>query len=187
MLQKICVSIDWTPNFALNFARAPKKKRVYFPDMIASLDVSSSLFFGSDHRGLSLKTLLIEHARMRNCAVVDHGTITRESCDAGDFAQRVVADLREHPAHIGILICGTGQAMAMTANRHRHIRAALCVNTTMVRLARAHNDANILVLGAEIIGPELARDCLDAFLTTPFANEERFVARRDKLDRLGRV
>ena len=76
--------------------------------------------------------------------------------------------------------------MAMTANRYQHIRAALCFNTTMTRLAREHNDANILVLGAHIVGQEVALDCLDMFLTTKFL-EGRFTARRDKLTAIGGI
>ena len=83
-----------------------------------------------------------------------------------------------------LLICGTGQAMAMTANRYRHIRAALCVNATMARLARQHNNANVLALGAHIIGQEVALDCLQTFLTTQFLGG-RFAARVDKLAGLG--
>lgn len=143
-----------------------------------------TLNIACDHRGLGLKTLFLQHLRAKNYNVTDCGTDNEVSCDAGDYAVRVVEDLRQHPDHLGILICGSGQAMAMTANRYQHIRAALCLNTTMVRLAREHNDANILVLGAHITGQEVALDCLDVFLTTPFLGG-RFTARRDKLTALG--
>ena len=140
----------------------------------------------SDHRGLPLKALLTLRLEEEGHKVVDFGTKDENSCDAGDFAQRVALDLRDHPQHVGVLICGSGQAMTMTANRFWHIRAALCLNTTMARLAREHNDANILVLGAHIMGQEVAMDCLDVFLTTEFL-EGRFTARRDKLTEMGGI
>jgi ribose 5-phosphate isomerase B len=139
-----------------------------------------SLAIASDHRGFLLKSLLSTHLRESGYEINDCGTNGDASCDAGDFAQRVADDLRTNPGRLGVLICGSGQAMAMTANRYRHIRAALCLNTTMARLAREHNDANVLVLGAHIMGQEVALDCLDTFLKTKFLGG-RFIARRDKL------
>ncbi|MDE2029312.1 MAG: RpiB/LacA/LacB family sugar-phosphate isomerase [Alphaproteobacteria bacterium] len=138
----------------------------------------------SDHRGFALKSLFITRLKELGHTVADFGTNDETSCDAGDFAQKVALDIRAHPEHLGILICMSGQAMAMTANRYSHIRAALCLNTTMARLARQHNDANILVLGAHMTGQEVALDCLDTFLTTPFLGG-RFVPRRDKLTAMG--
>jgi ribose 5-phosphate isomerase B len=138
----------------------------------------------SDHRGFHLKALFCARLKERGYKVIDLGTNSEDSCDAGDFAQAVAEDLKNNPDHTGILICMTGQAMAMTSNRYRHIRAALCLNTTMTRLARQHNDANVLVIGAYMTGQEVALDCLDTFLTTEFL-EGRFVARRDKLTNIG--
>ena len=145
-----------------------------------------TIVLASDHRGFPLKNLLIARLQARGYAVLDCGTHDENSCDAGDFAVRVAADMKENPAHIGVLICMSGQAMAMTANRFRHLRAAMCLNTTMARLARQHNDANVLVIGAHMVGQEVAFDTLDTFLDTPFL-EGRFVARRDKLTGLGGV
>lgn len=143
-----------------------------------------TITIASDHRGFLLKSLLSARLKERGCAVVDLGTNDETSCDAGDFAQKLAVDLRDNPEHLGILICGSGQAMAITANRYRHIRAALCLNTTMARLAREHNDANVLVLGAHIMGQEVALDCMNAFLDTKFLGG-RFTARRDKLTSIG--
>jgi ribose 5-phosphate isomerase B len=143
-----------------------------------------TLVIGSDHRGLALKTLFKARLTELGHNVVDVGTDNESSCDAGDFAQKVALDLRDHPEHVGILICMSGQAMAMTANRYRHIRAALCMNTTMARLARQHNNANVLVLGAGLIGQEVALECLDTFLETKFL-EGRFIPRCDKLLAMG--
>ena len=138
----------------------------------------------TDHRGFALKKLFAARLAKGGHKVVDFGTDDEVSCDAGDFAQKLAADLRDHPQHMGILICGSGQAMAMTANRYKHIRAALCLNSTMARLAREHNDANVLVIGAHIVGQEVAFDCLDTFLSTAFLGG-RFTARIDKLTALG--
>ena len=143
-----------------------------------------TLALASDHRGFPLKSLFSAHLKERGHAVVDYGAPDENRCDAGDFAQRLIQDLRDHPDRLGVLICGTGQVMAMTANRYRHIRAALCLNTTMARLAREHNDANVLVLGAHIVGQEVAIDCLDVFLSTHFLGG-RYAERRDKLTALG--
>lgn len=143
-----------------------------------------NIAIASDHRGFLLKSFLSLYLKERGFSVGDFGTNDETSCDAGDFAQRLAADLRANPERKGVLICGSGQAMAMTANRFRHIRAAMCTDVTMARLAREHNDANVLVLGAHIVGQEVALDCLKAFLDTPFAGG-RFIARRDKLTDMG--
>lgn len=143
-----------------------------------------SLYFGADHRGAPLKTALLLGLAGDKYDIHDLGTNSQESCDASDFAAKLAAEMRYDPEARGVLICGTGQAMAMTANRYRHVRAALCLNTTMARLAREHNDANILVLGAYLTGEGLARECLETFLQTPFL-QGRYVPRRDKLINLG--
>ena len=143
-----------------------------------------SILLASDHRGHALKTHFLSHLAKAAITSIDLGTNTEQSCDAGDFAVRLAEAMKQNPEHRGVLICGSGQAMAMTANRFQHIRAALCLNTTMARLAREHNDANVLVLGAHIIGQEVAVDCLDIFLNTVFLGG-RFTARRDKLTAMG--
>jgi len=146
--------------------------------------MKKTISIASDHRGFPIKALISSYLREGGHEVIDFGPQDETRCDAGDFAQKVAADLRDHPEHLGILICGTGQVMAMTANRYKHIRAALCLNTTMARLARAHNDANVLVLGAHIVGQEVALDCVKAFLETEFLGG-RYAERRDKLTAMG--
>ena len=138
----------------------------------------------SDHRGFPLKSLFSKYLKEHGYNVIDFGTNDEVRCDVGDFAEKVAVDMREHPEHLGVLICGSGQASAMTANRFKHIRAALCLNATMARLARQHNDANILVLGAHISGQEVAMDCLKTFLGTDFLGG-RYAERRDKLTTMG--
>lgn len=98
--------------------------------------------------------------------LLDLGTHNEESCDYPVFAKRLAIRLKNDDK--GILICGTGIGMSIAANRFRNIRAALCFNEEMASLARQHNDANILVLGARTIFPETAKNCVEKFLSTDF-------------------
>lgn len=122
----------------------------------------------SDHAGINLKDALIATLTAQGARVVDFGTNGTESVDYPDYALRVTKAIHDGTAELGILICGSGIGMSMAANRHPHIRAALCHNTDTATLARQHNDANILVLGARILGEAEAAACVHAFLTTPF-------------------
>ncbi len=124
------------------------------------------IFIASDHRGFALKARFVSWLKEKGYEPHDLGPDNEQRVDASDFAVRVAASMRSDPEAKGVLICGSGQAMAMTANRYRHIRAALCPNTTTARLAREHNDANILAIGAEITGEAVAFDCLETFLNT---------------------
>ena len=142
------------------------------------------LFIAADHRGQPLKAELIVWLDQHGHAVTDLGTHSTERCDAFDHAVALAAKLKADPAARGILICGSGQAMAMTANRYRHLRAALCSEPVTARLCREHNDANVLVLGADLIGPAMALECLQTFLATSFLGG-RYAERRDKLTGLG--
>ena len=123
----------------------------------------------SDHAGYDLKTVLAEELGTMGYEVVDLGTDGRDSVDYPDFAKALIKAVNEDRADFGVLVCGTGIGISIAANRHPGIRAALCHNETTARLARAHNDANVLALGARIVGIEVAKDCLKAFLTTEFA------------------
>ena len=142
------------------------------------------VFLASDHRGFSLKSKMIAWLSEHKFESKDLGTNSQDRCDAGDFAIRLASEMAKNPTHIGVLICGTGQAMAMTANRYKYLRAALCANTTVARLSREHNDANVLVLGADITGEAVALECLQTFLATQFMGG-RYAERRDKLTALG--
>jgi ribose 5-phosphate isomerase B len=142
------------------------------------------VYFAADHRGFFLKAKLRTLLGGHGFAVEDLGTDSEARCDASDFASRMAIEMAGKRDCFGVLICGTGLAMAMTANRYRHLRAALCSNATMARLARQHNDANILVLGADITGDAVSADCLEVFLKTEFLGG-RYAERRDKLTALG--
>lgn len=122
----------------------------------------------ADHAGFDLKELLKPELEALGFAVLDLGTGARDSVDYPDFADALAAALRDGRAQRGVLACGTGIGIAMAANRHRHLRAAVCHDATSARLARQHNDANVLALGARLIGPEAAKDCLHTFFTTAF-------------------
>jgi ribose 5-phosphate isomerase B len=129
---------------------------------------NSKIALAADHGGVELKDILKKYLEEKGLDVLDLGTHGAESVDYPDFAAALAAALADGRAGRGIVICGTGIGISIAANRHSHIRAALCHNGLTARLARAHNDANVLALGARIIGVEVARDCLDEFLKTPF-------------------
>ncbi|WP_431859435.1 ribose 5-phosphate isomerase B [Azospirillum sp.] len=135
----------------------------------------------SDHAGTQMKAELKDALAKRGLEVLDLGTDGPESVDYPDFADAVAAAIRDGRAQRGVLICGTGIGISIAANRHRHIRAALCSDPTCARLAREHNDANVLALGARVVGIEIAKDCLTAFLDTPFEGGERHSRRVGKL------
>lgn len=122
----------------------------------------------SDHAGFAMKAALADELRAGGRAVLDLGPFDAASVDYPDYADRLAAALGDGRAMLGVLVCGSGIGIEIAANRHAHVRAANCVHATMARLARGHNDANVLCLGSRLIGLEVARDCLHAFLDTPF-------------------
>lgn len=125
-----------------------------------------TIVFGSDHAGFGLKNILKEHLNGR-CEVVDVGAYSLDSCDYPHVAGKLAQEVLTRKAQ-GILICGSGIGVSITANRFTGIRAALCANEYMARMSRMHNDANVLCLGERIIGVDLAKAIADAFLDTPF-------------------
>jgi ribose 5-phosphate isomerase B len=127
-----------------------------------------SIAVASDHAGYELKSALGVAFDELGLPVLDLGTHGRESVDYPDFADAVADAIREGRASRGVLICGTGIGISIAANRHRGIRAALCHDGLTARLARQHNDANVLVMGARLIGIETAKDCLVNFMATAF-------------------
>ena len=128
-----------------------------------------TIAIAADHAGFELKTLLAGDLAGFGYAVLDFGTNDQVSVDYSDFAFAAARAVATGQASRGILVCGTGIGMAIAANRDPRVRAALCTSGTMARLAREHNDCNMLVLGSRIIGAEIARDCVRHFLSTDFA------------------
>lgn len=135
---------------------------------------------GSDHAGLPLKRSLLAALESMGHAVLDAGTHDGASCDYPDFAHAVAAKVAAGEAACGVLCCGTGIGMAIAANRHPAIRAAVLHDATEARLTRAHNDANVACFGARTSGEEVVLDALRAFLATPFEGG-RHGRRLDKL------
>jgi len=126
-----------------------------------------TIHLASDHAGFTLKTLVIEHLARQGYSVRDHGTDSAQSCDYPVYARAVCKEVlaRGEP---GILICGSGIGMSMMANRFRGIRAAVCANEFLAGASRRHNNANVLCLGARVIGEDLALAIVDAFLRNDF-------------------
>ena len=139
---------------------------------------------GADHRGHALKGQLIRWLQQNGYAPEDLGAHGAERCDALDYAGKLAAEFRSDAVRSGVLICGSGQAMTMAANRYRHLRAALCGSVAMAKTTREHNDANVLVLGADFTLPDEALKILQTFLDTTFLGG-RYAERRDALTDLG--
>ncbi len=137
--------------------------------------------FGADHAGVELKQALATRLAEDGYRVVDLGTHGPDSVDYPDFAAVVAAEVANGRAARGVLVCGSGIGMAIAANRHPGVRCANCHDVTGARLARQHNDANVLALGARLIGPAQAADCLNAFLDTAFEGGERHSRRVAKM------
>ena len=123
---------------------------------------------GADHGGVDLKADLTHHLRERGHEVEDLGTHTRDSVDYPDFGRAVAQAVASGSADRGILVCGTGQGMAMTANKVPGVRAGAVGDVFSARMIRAHNDAKVLCLGARVTGPSLAVEIVDAFMTADF-------------------
>lgn len=123
---------------------------------------------GADHGGFLLKETIKKHLEGKGIEVVDKGTYSTDSVDYPTYAKAVANAVLNEEVTYGILICGTGIGISIAANRFKGIRAALCSNTTMAKLTREHNNANILALGARMTGDVLALDIVDEFLKTEF-------------------
>lgn len=141
-----------------------------------------TIYIGSDHAGLELKQQLSAYLTKNGYICLDKGTHTTASCDYSDYAHAVAHAVSELPETLrGVLICGSGQGVMMTANKHPHVRAALVWIPEIAILARQHNDANILCLPARFINTETAINCLRLFLETPFEGG-RHALRTAKID-----
>ena len=141
------------------------------------------LVIGSDHAGLELKRQLLELLAARGMAYQDVGTHDGASVDYPDFAAEVARRVSAGECSLGVLVCGTGIGMSIAANRQRGVRAALCTSEFEARMARAHNDANVLCLGQRVVGPGLAWSILEAFLEQPFEGG-RHARRVQKIDQV---
>ena len=128
----------------------------------------TTIEIGNDHAGFDLKQVLVEYIKSKGIQVNDHGCYSADSVDYPDFGHAVAEALKNGAEKLGILICGSGNGINMTANKHKHIRAALCWNAEIAALARQHNNANVLTLPGRYISVEEAKKAVDAFLATEF-------------------
>jgi ribose 5-phosphate isomerase B len=137
------------------------------------MDIIKKVAVGGDHSSLQLKGSVIKHLTDKGYAVTDYGTYTDESADYPIYAKKVCDEVTSGNAKLGVLICGTGIGMTIAANKINGIRCALCGDTYSARMTRQHNDANVLALGARVIGEDVALDIVDAFFDNSFGNEPR--------------
>ena len=122
----------------------------------------------NDHGGVELKNFLMEQSYPIDLEWINLGVDTTDSVDYPDFSEKLAQALAADEADMGVAICGSGIGISMGLNRFHHVRAAVCTNTTMAKLTRIDNNANVLCLGARTTGVLVAKDCLDVFLTTQF-------------------
>ena len=132
---------------------------------------------GSDHGGFALKKALMAHLEERGLAYQDFGTYDEASCDYPVYAKKVARAVASGACERGILICGTGIGVSIAANKVPGIRAALCGDCFSAEATRLHNDANVLCMGARVVGEGLALKIADTFLDTPFSRDERHIRR----------
>ena len=132
---------------------------------------------GSDHGGFALKEAIKKHLEERGLEYKDFGTYSSASCDYPVYGRAVAKAVAAGECELGILICGTGIGISITANKVPGVRAALCGDCFSAKATREHNDANILALGARVTGPGLALMIVDTFLNTPFSGDERHMRR----------
>ena len=135
----------------------------------------------SDHAGFDLKNQIIKHLIENGINVIDRGPGKKDPVDYPDYASKVTNDIISEKAHKGVLICGTGQGMAMAANKKPGIRAALCYSSEVAKLAREHNDANILTLGARVIDERTALILVKTFFNTEFEGSRH----ADRINKIG--
>lgn len=132
---------------------------------------------GCDHGGFELKGEIMKHLESRGIQYQDFGTYDTASTDYPIYAKKVAAAVLSGECEKGILVCGTGIGISITANKIKGIRCALCTDCFMAEATRQHNDANVLALGGRVVGAGLALKIVDTFLDTPFSNDERHIRR----------
>ena len=141
---------------------------------------SSILAIGCDHAGFSYKAAILNLLQKKDIKILDFGTHTADSVDYPDFAHPVAQSIEEGKADVGIVMCGSGNGVAITVNKYASIRAALCWTTELATLARQHNNANVLAIPTRFISEEIALDMVETFLNTVFEGG-RHARRVDKI------
>ena len=137
---------------------------------------------GSDHGGFELKKEIMAHLDARGLEYKDFGTYSDASCDYPVYGKAVAKAVASGECERGIIICGTGIGISIAANKVHGIRAALCGDCFSAEATRQHNNANVLALGARVVGPGLALKIVDTFLDTPFSNSERHIRRIEMIE-----
>ncbi|KAA0257004.1 ribose 5-phosphate isomerase B [Deferribacter autotrophicus] len=138
---------------------------------------------GSDHGGFHLKSEISKYLESLGYTVKDYGTYSEESVDYPEYAYKVAVAISKGEVERGVILCGTGIGISITANRFPGVRAALCWDSFTAKMSRLHNNANLLALGGRIIGVELAKDILNTWLNTEFEGG-RHLRRINKIDEL---
>lgn len=139
---------------------------------------------GCDHGGFGLMKEVIQYLEEQRIEYKNFGTYSEQSCDYAEFAKKVAHAVANGECEKGVLICGTGIGISITANKVKGIRAALCSDCFSAKMTRLHNDANILAMGARVVGAGLAIEILKAFLETEFSNEERHIRRIAQIEEI---
>ena len=132
------------------------------------MNLPSKIVIGSDHAGFEYKEAIKQYLVKNNVEIIDVGTHSTESCDYPDYAHAAAREIESGNVEVGILICGSANGVAITANKHQEIRAALCWQNEIASLARLHNDTNIICLPARFVTIDEAEEMVHTFLTTEF-------------------
>ena len=143
---------------------------------------NKTIAIGSDHGGFTLKQEIVKYLTEKNIDFEDFGCYSEKSCDYTEYGRAVAEAVAAGKYEKGILICGTGIGISITANKVRGIRCALCSDCFSAEATREHNDANILALGGRVVDSGLALKIVDTFLNTPFSNEERHIRRISRIE-----
>ena len=138
-------------------------------------------YIGTDHAGFEIKKDIENILNRLNCDVVDLGTYSKESVDYPDFGHKVARAVLKDEGSFGVVVCGTGIGISISANKHKGIRAALCHDAYSAKMARAHNDANILAFGQRMVGLGVIESMIEAFVTTSFEGG-RHLKRVEKIE-----
>lgn len=136
--------------------------------MNTSFDLKKPIAIGADHAGYEYKTVIVDLLQNKGFEVKDFGTYSQDSVDYPDFAHPVASAVENGEAGWGVLVCGSGNGVAIAANKHQGIRAAICWQTDLARLARQHNNANIICIPARFVSTPEAEEMVNIFLTTAF-------------------
>ncbi len=145
-------------------------------------EMSDMIAIGCDHGGFPLKNEIIKFLDESGYEYKDFGTYSEASCDYPEYAKKVAHAVADGQCEKGILICGTGIGVSITANKVKGIRAALVHDCFSAKATREHNNANIITMGARVIGPGLATEIVKIFLDTPFSNDERHIRRINQIE-----